>query len=161
MLKKLLNKFRENKDPKMELLLFDTYLTVIKNSTSSRLFRHFYAEIEGKKTDILGNGENSCAFYVTSILKLFNMINEIHTTVPNTMNALLAEGWLQVNVTDMLPGDVLIWDWNGQHGHIGFYIGNNMAISNSSIKKSPKKHSWNYEGQRNVVTVYRHKRNGK
>lgn len=158
MLKKLINKLKRNKEPEMKLELFETYLTVINNATSSRMFRHFYAEIEGKKTDILENGEKSCAFFVTSILKIFNMINEIHTTVPNTMEALLEEGWIQVNVTDMKAGDVLVWDWGGQHGHIGFYIGNNTAISNSSIKKSPKKHSWDYEGQRKIVTVYRWKK---
>ena len=43
------------KTSNVELLLFRSYLAVIKNSVNSKLFKNFYARINGKKKDILND----------------------------------------------------------------------------------------------------------
>jgi hypothetical protein len=42
----------------------------------------------------------------------------------------------------------------GTHKHIGFYIGNNRAISNNSVHDGgPAEHDWTFEGKRKVEAV--------
>jgi hypothetical protein len=132
-------------------LFFDTYISVIKNSDKSQMFRSLYAKINGKKTDITKNGSESCAFYVSSVLFLFKLIKEIHATVNGTIKDLENSGWKKAKKPKI--GCVLVWAEkkfkDGPHKHIGFYMGNDMAISNSSKYKYPTKHKWNeYDGRK-------------
>jgi len=131
-------------------MLLPTYLTVIKTSVGTRLFQHLYVKVKGKKTDIT-NGVYSCAFYVSSILAIFNLIATTHATVEGTKGDMIRRGWKSVNKPKI--GSVLIWEpvksKNGKfHKHIGFYIGNKKAISNSSRKRSPVIHHWTF-GKKN------------
>ena len=55
---------------------------------------------------------------------------------------------------DSGPGD------DEEHKHIGFYDGNNEAISNDSKSGTPQKHHWTYgekDGKpvRKIIAVYR------
>lgn len=116
-------------------IIFDTYLAVIRNSVGSKMFRNFYAKVNGKKADIMRNGELSCAFYASSILALFGFIKKIHGTVGSTIKDLKDSGWKVTKKPKI--GGVLVWEEagfeNGDiHKHIGFYIGGNRAVSNSS-----------------------------
>jgi hypothetical protein len=61
---------------------------MIKNSVGSKLFRNSFFLIDGKKQDVLRNGDLSCAIYVSSILRLMDLIPEIHTTVKGTVKAM-------------------------------------------------------------------------
>jgi len=135
------------KKQKVIPILFDTYIAVIKNSVGSKIFRNSYAKINNKKTDILQNGNLSCAFFISSILVLFKLIKEIHGTVDGTVRDLEQSGWQKI--TKPKIGSVIVWekiDFGNKdfHKHIGFYIGNNKAISNSSKWKYPTIHRWTY-----------------
>lgn len=132
----------------MNLLFKKNYLTQIKNSAKgeNHLFRNFYVEKNGEITDSLEDGKNSCAVMVSYILYSFNSLLEfsgkkhwlkfIHMTVVSTEKDMLESGWLEIK--ELKPGAVVIWEektgrWDGLlHRHIGFYIGNDIAVSNDS-----------------------------
>ena len=61
-----------------KILEKENYLAVIRNSVGSKLFNNFYVEGSGQPKDLLDDGYNSCAYYVSSILKMFNLIKDIH-----------------------------------------------------------------------------------
>ena len=141
---------------KPTLLLKKNLLTTITSSTGSRLFRHLYVQTPQGEVDILKGGEVACAFYVSSILKLYNLIDELHTTIDGTLKALKKSGWKSVPLIDMQAGDILVWDHHGDHAHIGFAISKNAAISNSSERMTPRRHTFDFEGTRPIITVLRH-----
>jgi len=142
---------------KVEPLIFDTYLAVIKNSIGADIFRNFYAKVNGKRTDIMKNGELSCAFFVSSILALAKLIKGLHTTVDSTVKDLKASGWKVTKQPKI--GSVIVWEkidfGNGDfHKHIGFYIGNNKAISTSSKLRSPVRHHWTFNNKRKIEMIF-------
>jgi hypothetical protein len=144
---------------KITPLIFETYLAVIKNSVGSNLFKNFYAEINGEKTDITKNGELSCAFYTSSILALFKLIKEIHTTVDSTVKDLKMSKWESIKTPKI--GSVVVWEKinfgkSGIHKHIGFYIGDKKAISNSSQKGYPIEHHFTFRAKRKIETFLWH-----
>lgn len=137
-------------------IVFDTYLAVIKNSIGSKLFRNFYAKVNGKKTDIMRNGELSRAFYVSSVLTLFKFIKNIHGTVDSIVKNLEESGWRKIDKPKI--GSILVWeriDFGNSdiHKHIGFFIGGNEAVSNSYRLGRPVSHSWNFNGKRKVDMI--------
>ena len=123
------------KKSKIKILTYQNYLAMIKASQGSKMFQWFYVLIDGKKKDVLENGNLSCAYYVSSILKIFDLIFQPHTTVKSTIEDMLKSDW---QLTKKLKlGNVLIWQEKkfpngGIHQHIGFYLGQNKAISNVS-----------------------------
>ena len=138
---------------KIKPLISDTYLAVIKNSIGSKMFRNSYVKIDGKKIDILKNGDVSCAFYVSSILMMFKLVGNVHATVDGTVKDLEKSSWKKINKPKI--GYVLVWEEtdfgkNDLHKHIGFYIGNNKAISNSTKKRFPAEHDWKFDGKRKI-----------
>lgn len=136
-------------------LIKDTYLAIIKNSLGSKIFQNFYAEVEGKKQDIMKGGELSCAFFVSSITTLFDLSKKVHGTVDTTERDLFESGWKQIEIPKI--GSIIIWnekDFDGEkHKHIGFYIGNDQAISNNCFEKVPKRHHWTFEDKRKVISI--------
>lgn len=141
---------------KIILLTHDTYVALIQNSLGSKIFRNSYAKINGKKTDIMRNGELSCAFYVSSILALFKLVKEVHGTVEGTIKDLKKSGWKIIRKPKI--GSVIVWkeiDFGKDdiHKHIGFYIGNNQAISNNSKLGYPSKHHWTFKNKRKVEEI--------
>lgn len=137
----------------MKFLLKESYLKIIKNSLGSKIFRNLYFNINGKKTDILKNGDLSCAFFVSWILKNFELIKQTHATVNGTIKDMKKSGWHKIKKPKV--GAVLVWEEkyfkNGKHKHIGFYIGNNKAISNSFKRKGPIIHHWTF-GVKNGIS---------
>jgi len=132
---------------KFTILWFDTYLQLIKNSVKAESYRNFYVQQKGKKKDILQHGELSCAWFVTSILLPFSLINKAHVTVDTTVLALKKSGWKKISKPRL--GCIIVWQEikypDGEnHGHIGFYLGNHRAISNSTTRGYPVKHHWTY-----------------
>ena len=155
------------KKQKVIPILFDTYIAVIKNSVGSKMFRNFYAKVDGKKTDIMKNGDLSCAWFVSSLLYLFKLIKDAHATVNGTIKDLQQSGWKKIKKPKI--GSVIVWekiDFGNKdlHKHIGFYIGNNKAISTSNSKKGqPIIHHWTYGIKRNkpvrkVKAIFWHKK---
>jgi len=146
----------------MKRLMRETYLQTIRNSCGSLLFRNVYVENDdGKTTDILENGNLSCAIFVTSILCMFGKIDSRHATVGGTVKALSQAGWSEVQLDQLEEGDIIVWENitnpNGElHGHIGFYLGKELAISNSSENGFPIIHHWQYNGSRKIIQAFRH-----
>ena len=144
------------KKQKVILIIPDSYLAVIKNSIGSNLFRSLYAKVNGKRTDITANGELSCAFYVSSILLLFKFIKEGHATVDSTVKDLKQSGWKKIKKPKI--GSIIVWgkiDFgnNDFHKHIGFFIGNNKAVSNISELGYPDEHHFTFDGKRKIELI--------
>ncbi len=113
------------KNQKPKICLKDSYLSVIKNSIGTKMFRNFYCRINRKKKDILKNGELSCAFFVSSILTIFGLIEKIHCAVDGAIEDLKKFDWKKIKKLKI--GSVILWEAkaNGKetHKHIGFYVG--------------------------------------
>ncbi len=152
-MKKILNK-------KIEFILKETYLSVIKNSTNSKMFRNAYAKVNGKKKDILRNGDLSCAYYVSSILTIFKLIKTPHTTVQSTIKDMQKNGWYEIkrprNGCVLLWGEKYFKKSDETHSHIGFYIGKQKAISNSSNKGVPTIHTYKKHNGRILEKIFWH-----
>ena len=59
--------------------------------------------------------------------------NNSHT-VESAVKDMEQSGWKQTK--KLAPGNIIVWEEKKDHAHIGFYIGNDKAISNSSKKNS-------------------------
>jgi len=131
------------KKEKVVPIIFDTYLAVIKNGVGSNAFRNFYAKVNDKKTDITENGNLSCAWFVSSMVYQFKLMKSPHLTVDGTVEDLEKSGWKKIKEPRI--GSVLVWKKNDFgskkfHKHIGFCVGNDKAISNSSKTRHPIEH---------------------
>jgi hypothetical protein len=132
-----------------------TLLKLIENSIGSRLFRNNYFFVNGKSKDIVKDGELSCAFYITTILKILGLIKEIHLTVDSTLKDMKKSGWYKIKKPK--KGAVVLWDKNKNgHYHLGFYWGKNIVVSNSTLNKAPVFHSLDYH-RRKILAFYYHK----
>lgn len=139
-----------NKSKKLIICDFDNYLSTIILSPKTKMFQKLIVKQGNKKLDILNNGELSCALFVSSILKMFNLVKSRHATVDGLQRDLEKFGWHCVKKP--LPGAIIFWEGKfskqGNHKHVGFYISKDRAISNSTAKGFPVKHHWTY-GQKN------------
>ncbi|HEY4484054.1 MAG TPA: hypothetical protein VI752_02685 [Candidatus Paceibacterota bacterium] len=144
-------------------LTLDTLLSVVENSVGTTIFQTIWAEVDGEKTDVTKEGDLSCAFYVSGILSMFDLIDRVHATVKTTIKCLEEVGWEKT--TELKPGVVLVWGvpqgGNFTHEHIGFYISNNEAISNIWQAKVPGRHhiTFGEEGSdtyRPIIAIYAH-----
>lgn len=150
----------------IQIILYDSYLQAIKNSVGSNLFRNLYAYVDGKRNDILENGLFSCAIFVSSILYFYKLIGDVHATVDSTIRDLEASGWQKVSQPK--KGAIIIWEslkFKGKyHKHVGFYMNEKKAISNSTGKRSPILHHWtfgidkNKDPKRKILNFYWHKK---
>ncbi|MFA5736570.1 MAG: hypothetical protein WC893_00140 [Candidatus Paceibacterota bacterium] len=153
----------KNKDKIIKPLTLKSFLAVIEASVGTEMFRHLYAKVDGEEKDILEDGKLSCAFYVSSLLAIFGLIDRLHATVNGTITALEKAGWEKTD--DLKPGCVIVWDKpldnSHNHQHIGFYLGNEMAISNSTEKKIIAKNHYTYGDKdqlsyREILAIYNH-----
>ena len=148
-------KFLRMKKQKIVPQVFETYLRLIENSVGSKMFRTLIADVDGKSTDILRDGELSSAVFVSSILKLVGLAPEVRTTVTSTVVDLETAGWKRSQTPQQ--GDVIVWEEkqfaDESHRHIGFYVGDEMAVSNSFKRKVPVKHHWMCEKNRQIELI--------
>jgi len=153
-------KKRSKKEIKVKPLLFDSYLAAIKNSVGADTFRNFYAKVNGRKTDVTIGGVRSCAFFVSTILTIFDLIEEVHLTLGRTVEDMEESGWYKIKKPRV--GAVLVWErkkMGGKwFGHIGFYMGRGKAISNSASEHVPKYHHWTFGGGRKVEVIWWHRK---
>lgn len=146
------------KKDKVEHLIYDTYLYAIKSSIGADMFRHYFIRAGSKKIDALRNGDLACAFYVTSLLRIFGLIDRTRTTVIGCEASMLKAGWFHVKRPKI--GSVIVWrsktfKASGEaHKHIGFYIGHKMAISNNSKRGMPYIHKYDF---RPIESIYWHR----
>ncbi len=133
------------------------YLAAIKNSVGSKQYRNIFAQVDGVREDLTDNGRLGCALFVSWILKHFDFIKEAHVTVDGTVKDLKEHGWKEVSTPK--EGDVLVWeptldhDAAEPHQHIGFYLGDGRAVSNSSKLREIIEHDWQYEGTRRCSLI--------
>lgn len=125
------------------------------------MFRNFYIQTsDGTEMDALSDGSNSCAFYVSSVLTLFGKHSGVHGTVKSTVADLSHSGWQQVEEESMQAGDVIVWDAVELEGswyeHVGFYIGDNRAMSTSWTERKVMEHDVYFDGIRTIGQVFRH-----
>lgn len=144
--------------PMVEKVLLDSYLAVTRNAVGSRMFRTFIARVDGRKQDILRKGELSCAFFASSVLALFKLIGSTHMTVAKTIADIEKSGWRKVRAPR--PGSVLVWEAQDGHRHIGFFVGNQRAVSTSSRRGVVVRHHWTFGGKRNIEATYWHPKLG-
>ncbi len=141
-----------------------TYLSVISGAVGTTMFQHSYLEDDNHiACDILNSGELSCAFFVTSILKMFDLISTQHATVASTLKDMESVGWIQIDKPRI--GSVIFWEpqMNSDgtlHGHVGFCVGDEEAISNSTSQHTPQRHHITYgeEHPRKIISILWHKR---
>jgi hypothetical protein len=144
---------------KITPLLFDNYLAVVNGAPGSRMFRKFYALVDGKKKEVSENGNLSCGWFASFILKYFGLIREPHMTVDGTLRDMEDSGWKKIRQPKI--GCVIVWGvqdnkqskaYSFGHRHIGFYVGGGKAISNLSSKGIPGRHHWTF-GTKNGKAV--------
>lgn len=141
-----------------ESLIPDTqnnYLAMINGSIGTHMFQHLYVKNQSNEVvDVMLAGELSCAYFVSSILKIFDMIDRPHATVATTIKIMEASGvWVQ---TDMpTEGDVVVWPENQEgHSHIGFASYDNRCVSNSWRLKQPVEHDMIMDDGRRPTTFW-------
>jgi len=144
----------------MKRLIKKTYLKTIKNSVDCNTFKNFFIEEDGKEIDAMQNGKLSCAFFVSGVLTMFDLIESVHGTIEGTVFDLEKSGWIKTD--EPHPGDILIWEAkdcgaNTNHRHIGFYIGNDLAVSNDYKKGVPIKHDCAYSDYGKIEAIYTRK----
>lgn len=137
----------------VEPLLLPTYLAVIESSVGSPMFRTFWAKVSGKKTDITRGGRVSCSFYTSSILKLFNLVQEVQITINRLKRDMRETGWYEIKRPK--KGCIVFWTakpadasrikkdagvYQPMVSHCGFFIGDGKAVHNDGDKTmSPQK----------------------
>jgi hypothetical protein len=151
----------------VKIIWFDSYLQAIKNSIGSNFFRNLFAYVDGVRMDIRDDGRLSCAAFVSTILFIHKLSGDVHATVEGTLKDMAASGWQEIDKPR--PGAVIIWqplppedvhdDLYWQHDHIGFYIGDDMAVSHLGNQRHPAMHHWTYgekDGQpvRKIEKIY-------
>ena len=143
---------------KITPLIKDSYLAVIKNSLGSNIFRNFYIKLNEEKKDALENGKYACAFYVSAVLNMFNLIKNGHCTVTSTLKDMKNSGWYKIKQPKI--GCVIhwsLWDRGGgvPHEHLGFYIGHSWAVDTDLRTGQPAQRKFNY---RPIESFYWHKK---
>jgi len=148
---------------KVKIIKFDTYIDVIKKSVGSGLFQTVFAEVDGEKKDITNKGQYSCAVHVSSILLWFGFLKERHTGVAGLISDMASSGWYKIDKPKQ--GCVISWEKmlkNGEENeHIGFYVGDEIAISNERDAGVPIRHHYTYgerDGKpaRKIEAIYWH-----
>lgn len=150
-------------DPTVGKREFDTYTAMVNNSVGSNSWRNIYAVVAGSKQDVANNGEFSCTYFVSSVLKIFSLVENYHATVMRTIEDMEKSGWQKVDKPEI--GDVILWGKkeNGSNEHLGIYIGDDKTVSNSltNIGWNPAIHNWLYEDEpenkRPLLGIYRGK----
>ena len=151
---------------KFKILDYQNYLEAIRASRGCKMFRRLYVLENGKKRDVMEKGQLSCAYYVTSILKIFNLISSPHATVKSAAKDMFESRWEENQ--KLKPGNVLIWEEKifsneKTNQHIGFYLGAEKAISNFSERGVPILHHFTYgknkkgEPKRKIIQILTHK----
>lgn len=147
------------------LALLDTYLAMIQNSSECGMFRKLYVRTPDGLKEVIRDGDLACAYFVSSILTLFGLVECVHTTVGATVADMVASGWVEIdkNQPDAIqPGNVLVWepklcDDGLHHRHIGFAISASVGLSNVSEARQPGFHLINFgEKNRAIERIFTH-----
>jgi len=148
-------------DSNIEVLKKETYLKVIENSIGSKLFNSLIVRLKdsGKTVDVLNDGEYSCAFFVSSVLALMQIINKPYSTVKTLIESIESDdSWKKVDGDNVESGDVVFYkkvkfDDGSENAHVGFVLNKEEAVSTDYKNKMVNKHSIN---DRPIEVIYRY-----
>lgn len=127
-------------DSNLTKLTRKTMLSMLRSAAGTTMFQHIYVrrKSDGEELDTVQGGELSCAFFVSSMLAITNLIDSAHATVQTTVARMQEAGWQQIATPR--AGAVAVWPEYDGHEHIGFVLDNDEYISNSLIKRVPHLH---------------------
>lgn len=140
-----------------------TLLKIVLAHVGSTAFRSLYMKHGRRSVDICRNGELSCAFFVSAVLRNVNLLADQHATVSGTIRDLRASGWKQIETPR--PGAVIVWSpityRDGEsHAHIGIAVSHTTAVSTSVRTKTPVRHAIgraaNGHGTRTIASIWWH-----
>ena len=120
--------------------------------------------------DICQDGNLSCAYFVSNILKQFNLISAWSVNVWST-EKLLLQKWRKIidkdTQYDQIPiWSILVYEWwfgvDGFHTHVGFVIWDEMVVSNNSRQETQTdqeirtitEHHYTYNWTREITNIY-------
>lgn len=136
--------------------VFKNYMYSVRASVGSELFRHVY--VINKHTqleqDTLQDGKLACAYFVSCILTLHGLIDKPHSTVRTTLEKMKEAGWTKAK--EPVPGAIVYWPSQEEHGHLGFYLGAGECMSNSTSKHVPVQHGLTLSDGREPSAFYVH-----
>jgi len=144
-----------------KILIYESYLKMLKNSIGTKMFRNLYLEKSGRRFDATEDGDLSCAFFVSNVLLIWGLISEGHATIKSTIKDMEKNGWERISLEDTKIGDVIVWEEKKSikgriRFHIGFYIGDKKTVSHSDGIKAINCHHWTYHNKRKIIAVYRY-----
>ncbi len=149
-----------------------TYLSRILGSVDSNIWRNFWIEDEhNQEVDLLRDGDLSCGVHVSGILLNLNprsgsnvkFVSGPILKVDQLHEDLLKNGWQELkfsSFSDIQIGDIIFWEelrgYNGRqaggpHGHCGFYIGDEKAVSVIPRTGNPQIHDYLYRDQQEYI----------
>jgi hypothetical protein len=147
-----------------------TYMSRILGSVGSDIWRNFWIEDEnGNEVDLVRNGDISCVIHTSGVLLNLNprsgsdikLVTGPVLRVDQLHEDLIKNGWDELSGdSGPKPGDVLFWEelrgYNGReaggpHGHCGFYIGDQKAVSVIPRTNNPQVHDYLYRDQRDYI----------
>ncbi len=141
----------KSKKLKNKRLIFKSYLAMIKNSSGTNMFRNFFVLSANREQDVTKNGSLSCAFFVSSVLVIWGLVEHISGTVIGVETMIKKSGWFKIDKPR--PGAILIWEEKNGHRHIGFCLSPRRAVSNFS--NCPMVHDLNFARQnRQIEAIY-------
>jgi hypothetical protein len=158
--------------PNVKLLFKKNYLAMIRNAAKgeNHLFQSFFIAIDGMEQDALRGGALGCGTVASSILYLQNPMLEFlkrprwlsftHANVAAVEKDMEQNGWYGVD--DLREGAVIVWEPlagadSTLHLHMGFYLGDDMAMSNGSNSTlMPKIHPVNADEGRKIIRIWWH-----
>lgn len=147
-------------DSNMEILKKETYLKAIENSVGSKIFNSLFVKFKDNNitSDILNDGEYSCAFFASGILFLFQMIDKTSATVKTLRETIEnSPKWTKIDIENVENGDLVFWekfkhDDGTETTHVGFVFSKTEAISTDYKNKLVSKRDIN---ERKIDLVYR------
>ncbi|NTV22480.1 MAG: hypothetical protein HGB03_02860 [Candidatus Yonathbacteria bacterium] len=149
----------------MEILKKETYLKAVENAVGTRMFNSLFVRFSDDREakDILNDGMYSCAFFVSAVLYLSDMLDKPYATVASLLGSLEKDTrWRQVDIGDIKAGDVIVWekirfDDGSENAHTGFGVTGTEAVSTDYKQKMVARHPIVSETlSRKIEAVYRY-----
>ncbi|HSX28693.1 MAG TPA: hypothetical protein VLF60_04565 [Candidatus Saccharimonadales bacterium] len=120
-------------------------MSAIAGEVGSTDYQHYYVRDPetGEEVDVLEDGRESCAFFVSNVLEDQGLLPCAHATTESTMQCMRENGW-EPDEEERI-GDVVAWfpEPYTQY-HLGFVVGPGLYVSHSSRSCVPTVHdsSW-------------------
>lgn len=155
-------------DKNIIVLPKETYQKMVENSKGTKMFNSLFVQVKetGIVQDILQDGMYSCAFFVSTVLAMFRLIDEPYTTVKSLREKVAQDKKKFYQVSQSECGDIIFWEEitfedGSKNEHAGFALNAEEAMSTSFREKQVSKHhitfgeDENGDPKRKIVGIYR------